>query len=47
VIGIDKTNTFQFTFLSSMKTVGAAVLGGLRQSKGVDENITFQLKFLF
>jgi len=28
LIGIDETNTFQLKFLSSMKVVGATVLGG-------------------
>jgi len=28
-IGIDETNTFQLNFCSSIKTVGATVLGGL------------------
>jgi len=28
-IGIDETNTFQFTFLSSMKIMGVTGLGGL------------------
>jgi len=37
-IGIDKTNTFQLTFLSSMKIVGVTVLGGLWALEWASEN---------
>jgi len=33
-IGIDKSNTFQLNFISSMKIVGATSLGGLRAFEG-------------
>jgi len=56
-IGIDENNTFQLTFLSSMKIVGATGVCGLwalewawqtfflDQSIGINKANTFQLKF--
>jgi len=51
---VDETTTFQLTFFSSMKIAGARGLGGLWALEwawqtlfGIDEDNTFQLKFLF
>jgi len=56
-ICIDETNTFQLTFFSSMKIVGATGFGGLwalewawqtfffDQSIGISKTNTFKLKF--
>jgi len=54
-IGTDKTNTFQLTFYSNMKFVGATCLGGLWALQwawqtffeliGINKNNTLQLKF--
>jgi len=47
-IGIVETNTFQLTFFSSVKIVGAKGLTGktfLDQSIGINKTYTFQLQF--